>query len=370
MKPCNYYVAVAIAVSCCGGTLALGFESETDTIDRVVRDWTARRAQYPIVQYLVEGEVTVPKGALNGISDMLNMGGGASEASPSEDSPPEDATYSSSRTYLIDFKQGLVRREHDEMIWEANLRVFNRTMVVTVFDGVSVKSYEPKSENTRTHYDIVKNTPEYNFREGARMYPDPHDSPIFYAHGVPLLTSDIVNDIGASVSSSMLRVRRKRDDIVDLRAGTDEMYSEFQVDLARDSAIVAASFVISGDTTWDVAIEYSRLDGAWLPKSWRTNNFGRDGTPTLTGRFDVKTIDTNIDENVSPSQFQLVPSKNEVVLTNEGHFRVGANGDLVRFDPRAPPSSGFPWTICVLAVGGGLLIAASLFVMRRNKASG
>jgi hypothetical protein len=106
-----------------------------------------------------------------------------------------------------------------------------------------------------------------------------------------------IHDVQRAGGSTCLTVR------ANMRPDHPKSYLQYVIDLDKDCAVVAYSY-ISEDRLWsEMNVEWSETDSGWQPVSWKDATFRPDGTPFISGRFDV--VERVIDPDLSQIQFHI-----------------------------------------------------------------
>ena len=318
--------------------------SDQEVVRKILADFQARQRYVKTIRYSAIGTVTVGQGVHTGEP-------GSPEGAIS---PATDVTCEQKRNWLIDFEQGLIRKESWHPAWSPEKQRFLFRYEMSLFDGETLRQYRPMELNTAMESPNPEDEREllrYARERAVTRLWHIADQPLQYGHGLFSLRGISEPELRIPFDESMFRlvarlpaeessifgqvVVRVEPTATSTFAGRKDLY----VDLDRQSAVFRAIHY-SGDTpfrTQDIA--YQITDVGWLPHKWTCTALDSKGG--LICAWTMEIIDYSIDPVTDASDFTVTPRPGSVVLDTDGKdYRVGSDGRLTLLRSSTPGRSG------------------------------
>lgn len=314
--------ALWACVLCVCGLLVWGLapaRASDARLDKVLADWQQRQDRVKVIEYQVEGERKIPKGAYTDLQSVFK-----GPKAPKRVTPPEDMIGPVRFTLLLDFARERFRLDTSEFAFDLDTGHSIRHVKAVAYNGSVWKSLSPKDKNPI----MGDGAPEMavlsgnmkNARFDVRYYP------IFFGHGrvCGVMDQIVPGSLKRKPDPGSLHVHGTAvlDDrpCLVLRTQTLKMggtgFCEYWVDTARESAIVR--FVMYGGDVpaGDMVIQYSKSAEGWLPDRWRWTNL-EHGKTMSEDRMHVTKV--RIDPVLADSHFELEVKPGMIVEDLKSH---------------------------------------------------
>lgn len=347
-------------------------------VAQILDDWQARQKKVHSIRYKLSGTWFHPKGKFNG-----------GYASPSElkllaakggHVPPKDIYLPHQVDVLLELDRNWARKELQWHVMHRGLAEFVPHRTTHLFNGKMNKTYEPRESNTSNVYTPSPEQPDLLISEGGGGSPvffQVEDYPIGWACGSVYFRGMVPGSLRSPNKSDDIRFHGfgtiEKSECVILRTSISDpvtqVWREFWVDRARDSAILRCIGYFEGRLDFQIDAKYRIQDGLQLPSSWRCTYYESD---SIYQEFDLRADEIVINPSVEESDFD-VPLKPGMVVT---YPATGLSGVVAQDGQTLLPLSHLGnnqrpsmWrrvalvTLVVLAIAGG----AFWLVRRRSR---
>jgi len=255
-------------------------EPRDPRLNKILADWQKRQNAVESIDYQVEGEYKVPKGAYTQQRAVTLR----SKKSEVRVAPEDDLSGPMGLNLLLDFAKERFRLEKRNQSFHINKCELAQEFIIFTFNGKEIRSFMPREKNPT----LSPKQPEFgivsgNVKDEIFLL---ECKPIFFAHGrIYTPTEKIVpgqmrnkpdpnylhiHGTAVQEGRSCLIVRTQT-----LQLGNIS-FEEYWVDPERDSTIVRYSSY-SGDKKLscdqDLVIHYKHLPDGWFPLDWRWTFF-------------------------------------------------------------------------------------------------
>jgi hypothetical protein len=331
----------------CGWTLLVGgteARAGDPRLDKVLADWQKRQNRFQTVEYRVEGEHAIPKGAYSVLSRALS-----GEGPNGHPIPAEELTAPASFTILLDFARGRHRLQSREVAFNLDSGNLATQVRTCVYDGTFWKNLVPKNENSA----MAPGTPEMGVVSGnlKNQQFETMIFPIFFGHGrLYILEEGIlpgklrlhqdpnylyIHGNGVQDGCPCLILRTQV-----LQLG-NRRFDEYWVDTARDSAILRYLAYSDDQPITAIAIQYRELHEGWWPESWHWTEFDRGKTlyfermRVMKRRLDPPVSDGDFEMNAKPGMTvevvtnRAIKNPLEMPAFEVSVYRIDDNGEKV-----------------------------------------
>ena len=364
---------------------ALGASGRADdVVDQVVKHWNARVKMADRVKYELSGTATYLT-AWMGEFDEPATGKTAAKGDRQPDIPLADTTFPVTATWLLDFPNGLLRKEYRDGVYNREKRRFRPFLQVDAFNGNQLKEFNPRAKNAEIGNPLHPAGADIVLvrRDDVNWFFTGTDFPVLMAHGLFWLRPGALREVDVSTLSKLTLVERIQEptgeivvvaarNVLESSIGSTEVVKQFWVDLAKGGAITRYEQSSNSVVSCRITIEWMKQGELWLPQSWVDTMFGAQDVPWAYYRWHVDKVE--IDPTLHRDLFEIPYEPGMIVENRETRerFRVGDDGrKLISMTSRGnalikKPGSRFGWwfSLGVLGVGGALIVA---YVRRRQR---
>ena len=279
-------------------------------LEKILADWQKRQNAVESIDYQVEGELKVPKGAYTKLRAVTIR----TKKTEIRVAPEEDMSGPVGLNLLLDFANERFRLEKRDQSFHFNSCKLIQDVIIYTFDGKEIKSLKPREKNPT----MSPKAPDMGIVSGnvKNFFFLMDCKPIFFAHGriytpteqivpgqmrnKPDLNSLHIHGTAVHEGRSCLIVRTQT-----FQMGGNIGFEEYWVDLERDGTIVRYGSYSGKKLTCDqdMVIHYNmhQTDG-WFPSDWRWTVF--DHGKILYYR-DVRVTKMKINPVMSDADFAI-----------------------------------------------------------------
>lgn len=345
------------------------------TAEQVLAAWQAKRDRLPVVRYTLDGEYTWVKGELYD----------ETKDRPDRFYPSEDVVLKTHRTMVLDYPRNRHRVESRDEEFHFGTRQREVREVQSVFDGTHRKVRRtPLAGESRDEVGL-------HVLKGDQRFGifDIHGFAIHLAHGCVPWDDVFPGRLKTNPDPSLYRVQGetvlggRRVVIVreGKRPGRVIDATEYWVDPGRDFAIVRRIERAGPRVRADMTIQYSQLDGEWLPDGWTATKYNEQ-VDRVQSVSRVRVSSRSLERTVTDGEFDLAHRPNELVTerTNEGtmpdsrkrspatYYRADERGRLsevmIENGVERPRRGWWPWI-----AGGAAAVVVARHVARRRRST-